>query len=166
MTATFKIEDLNLSLVDVHGIPQATGRVAAFQAIADAFKRNELPSEELMDWFCSSVEELAADYAENSSPSVKQRLISRSFGFTPKQGSKTSQQNGYAMAKDICVIRLSEECGDEEAIERYVERRLKHCKGDPFDAVRRTYYRYKSAAEPAAEAWIELQEEVTLILPE
>ncbi|PZP84149.1 MAG: hypothetical protein DI582_09535 [Azospirillum brasilense] len=114
MTTTFEIENLNLSLVDIEGIPSATGRVAAFRAIAEAFKRNELPPEELMEWFCASVDELAAKYAKDSTPAVKQRLLSRSFGFTPKQGSKSSDAGGYAMTKDICVIRLSEGCGDEE----------------------------------------------------
>lgn len=155
MVTTFNIENLNLSLVDVDGVPPANGRLSALEGIAEAFKRGELPSEELREWFCGSVEALRGEYEENATSSVKQRLISRSFGFTPKQGGKAQGQNGYEMAKEICIIMLAEECGDEQAIKRYVERRFKHRGNPPFDSVSKTYYRHKKAALPAAETYLD-----------
>ena len=142
MSKTFEFESIDLCLIDVEGIDPSAGRLSAFKSMAKALKRGELPTDEIIQWFCEAVAALEEGYEANSSQATKQRLLSRSFGFTPKQKKNALKSEGYLVAKAIHVIKVMEECEAEEAIKRYVKRNHPRQQAKMYDSVRTTYFRY------------------------
>lgn len=154
----FKIEDLCLHAVDVEGIDPFVGRVNAAVLINEYLQKGELPPSDLIAWFGESVGNLQRGFKPKVSQAVKQRLASRSFGFTPRQKQTDHRGEGYDEARAIEIIKVMEKCNTDEAIDRYEERVYPHKRGEKFASLRQKYYRHKDAVAADVEAWLGILE--------
>ena len=149
----FKIEELNLGLIDLPDEDPANGRLSALLQIAECFKGKRLPSEALMAYFIASVEALATKHAKID-PAVlpadtvmekRQRAISSAFGYTRGAGKpKADNVAEYRIAKDIYRTMQRQKCTDDIAIEHYmVDDTNPEKYHASFEHLRKLYYKYK-----------------------
>ncbi len=154
---TFKLEEIFLGLVDADGVSPFSGRMAALKLVVEHVRSGAPVSDEIRQWFCDGYDVLEANHKPGMSLGVEQRLLAKSFGFTPKQGGFHRDWLGREIAKGICIIELGEKCDAGEAIDRYTARKWPN-RPEMHESIRKAYYRYREAVVADAENFLELQQ--------
>lgn len=151
----FKLEELFLGLVDVEGVSPFPSRMAALKSVVEHVRSGAPVSDEIRQWFCDGFDSLEAKHTPDMSLGVEQRLLAKSFGFSPKQGGYGRERQGREIAKGVCIIELGEGCNAGEAIDRYTARKWPS-RPEMHESIRQAYYRYREAVVADAENYLEL----------